>query len=530
MHTFVWSCRPVMAVLLAAAAGTGCSSATPSPVSGDAAASADAAPVAAESLTASAARSICGALFRCCDDDLAEYFAPYAANERLAAFRDRLPPAATLDEAGCRAVLEPMLDILPLGDWVRAAAAGQVRFDPAAAGRCTAALEGAACGPAVREALWDSACFGFAPPAGGVEQRSMFTRTRQAGEACTPIRDGVGASFYGTCDPAAAFCCYADPARTGCQYPFDGQGNARTGTCQATAADGARCSPTAPVQLCATGHDCDADTLTCLAPVTADLAVGAACVSAGFQLLGTCRDSYCDVLGTGTCEALRADGVACTSGEQCRSTRCDTVCVANEVCAPGGGGGAPPADAGVDAGIDASPDAAVDAAMTSNESCLLAPTLASVSTSSPAPGFTSRLAGTCGTAHDYNPLNSSGLPPACAFAYDARGREVVHAVTLSPGQRLKARLELAGGKQGALYLLDTCPGASWPDFDGTGACGSNEYAVGFCNVVGCDPANLSVTYPMMIGGQPTQPATFWLVIDEVAGDTAAGFTLDWQVQ
>ncbi len=272
-------------------------------------------------------------------------------------------------------------------------------------------------------------------------------------------------------------------------------------------------------------------TLTCVAPVVADLSVGAACISSSFQSLGTCRHSYCDVLGTGKCEAFRADGAACTSGEQCMSERCSTVCVANQVCTgahPGGGdttmpdGGVPP--------LDAAPDAAPDAAATSNEACSLAPTLASVSTSSPVAGFTSRLVGTFGSTNDYNPLDSSGLPPACAFAYDARGRDVVYAITLSPGQRLKARLELAGGKQAALYLLDTCPGGSWPDFDASGACGSNEYAVGFCNVVGCDPANLTVTYPTMLGGQPTQPATFWLVIDEVAGDTATGFTLDWQAQ
>lgn len=112
---------------------------------------------------------------------------------------------------------------------------------------------------------------------------------------------------------------------------------------------------------------------------------------------------------------------------------------------------------------------------------------------------------------------------------DSKGNEVVYEVTLAPGDRLRLRAELADGKQAAVYLLSSCPAGAWPDFDTSGACGSNEYAAGFCGPIGCDPATLDVRYPTMLGGQPTTSATFWVVIDEVGAASSSGFTLDWQL-
>lgn len=134
------------------------------------------------------------------------------------------------------------------------------------------------------------------------------------------------------------------------------------------------------------------------------------------------------------------------------------------------------------------------------------------------------MAGSFAASDDYNPLMSSGLPPHCAFAYDARGKDVAYRVALAPGDRLKVRAELADGKQAAVYLLDACPAATWPDFDGSGACGSNEYAVGFCGPVGCDPANLEVHVPTT-----SVPATYWLVIDQVGGADSSGYVVDWSI-
>lgn len=512
--------KPASSLLIATVLAA-CSSATSTDKAIDAPVmTADAMPVSAADLPRRVAASVCGALFRCCGDDLETYFGPYAANELLAAFKPRLPPA---DEPSCRAVLEEMLDIVPSGDWIRAVGQGTVTYEPSVAASCLAALDGAACGQPARDALWDSQCFGFAPPAGGAEQRSWVTRTRGAGEACGPIRDGIGAAFYGTCDPGKTFCCYAEPGRTGCQYPFDAQNHPRTGTCTPVAPVGTTCASAVPVKLCATGIDCDADTLVCVSPVETPLATGQPCVDTGFHTLGTCQTSFCDIFGSKRCEPLLVEGAACTGGYECGSGLCrEQVCRPMDLCT----GMATPPPTPIDAGVDAAIDVP---AITNNETCAAAPELASVSVASPIAGFASRVAATLGATNDYNPLTAGGLPPSCSVVYDGRGKEVVYAITLQPGDRLKLRGELAGGKQVGLYVLDTCPGGSWPDFDGSGACGSNEYAAGFCGPLGCDPAALTITYPTMLGGQPTQPAMFWLVVDEVGGDGATSFTLDWQL-
>lgn len=274
------------------------------------------------------AAAICGALYRCCDADLALYFAPFRDNQLLAAFRDRLPPP---DETSCRQVMTEMLAITPFGDWTAAVERGEVTYDSAAFATCEASLQTAACGADVRAALWDSTCLGFSPPSGGTSQRSMFRRERSAG-SCGPVRDGVGAAFYGTCDPTVSFCCYQDPTRPGCQLPYDGNGNLRPGTCTAVMGIGQQCSSALPVALCATGNDCDPDTLVCVAPTDTPLAVGATCIDAGYHLLGSCQTSWCDVLGTKKCEPLRANGVTCGGGDECLSGRCNSVCVDNTVC------------------------------------------------------------------------------------------------------------------------------------------------------------------------------------------------------
>ncbi len=526
--------KPASSVLLAALLAACSSAKAPQTTDAPPAITPDAMPVSAADLPKRIAASVCGALFRCCDDDLDTYFGAYAANELLKEFKPRLPPA---NEASCRSVMEEMLAIVPVGDWVRAVGTGTADYHPAVAASCLAALDTAACGKPARDALWDSKCFGFAPPSGGTEQRTWVTRGRAVGETCGPIRDGVGAAFYGTCDPTTAFCCYSEPGRTGCQYPFDAQNHPRTGTCSAVAAVGAACSIGAPVKLCGTGIDCDADSLKCVGEVQAQLASGQPCIDAGYHSLGTCQSSFCDVLGTKRCEPMHADGAACGGGDECSSGLCRMqVCRPMDICT----GMAPPPppppiDAGVDASPDASPDASVDASvMTSNETCVAAPTLASASVASPLAGYASRITAPFGTTNDYNPYNPMSLsppplPPGCSIVYDAKGKDVVYAVTLAPGERLKLRAELADGKRAGIYLLDTCPGGSWPDFDDSKACGNTEYAVGTFNPTGYDPATLTITYPMTLGGQPTQPFTFWVVVDEVGGDTSTGFTLDWQL-
>ena len=75
--------------------------------------------------------------------------------------------------------------------------------------------------------------------------------------------------------------------------------------------------------------------VTATRPATAPLALGAPCMDAAYNLLGTCTDSYCDVFGTRACEALKVDGATCASYEECASGACpggtcgpDPFCVA----------------------------------------------------------------------------------------------------------------------------------------------------------------------------------------------------------
>jgi hypothetical protein len=271
------------------------------------------------------AGAICSALYRCCDtQSITDYFGPYAQSTLLASFTAKIPPAhAFANEAECAATVKEMLDITPFGDWVKEAEAGNVSFDASAAAACKSALDGAACGKDVAAALFDGTCFGFSPPPGGQFQRKIFTRTKKAGEACAPIHDGIGAGIFGTCDPTGFFCCYDDPTKPGsCGFPFDKNGNPRTGTCKAASKIGQSCTIVGSLQVCATGSSCDSQSNTCVSDGDAPLALGDACTDASFNLLGICQNSYCDILGSGKCEALKNDGTACGGGEECLSGAC----------------------------------------------------------------------------------------------------------------------------------------------------------------------------------------------------------------
>jgi hypothetical protein len=278
-----------------------------------------------DTFTADAAGAICGALFKCCDaQSLTDYFGPYAQSTLLSSFASKIPPQHTFaNEAECAATVKQMLDITPFGDWVSAVKAGHVTFDAAAFATCKSTLENASCGKEVAGALTDGTCLGFGAPPGGKYQRKSFVRTQKAGDPCAPIRDGVGAGFFGSCDPTGTFCCYEDAASPGkCALPFDKNGNPRAGTCKAASKVGEGCTFFNPVQVCVTGASCDSGTDKCVADGDAPLSVGQGCVDQNFNVLGICQQSYCDVLGTGKCEPLKADGVSCGGPEECQSGGC----------------------------------------------------------------------------------------------------------------------------------------------------------------------------------------------------------------
>jgi len=165
------------------------------------------------------------------------------------------------------------------------------------------------------------------------------------------------------------------------------------------------------------------------------------------------------------------------------------------------------------------------------ETCDDAPALADASEELEDEVYAWRIEGTLGASDDYNPYSSSGLLPGCSPVYDARGRDVVFQVRLAPGDLLRVRYVLApDDRPGGLYLLDDCAEATWPDHDDSGLCGRNEYrSQGYCGVFECEPIEFEFLHPEVLNGVATDPLDYWLVLDEVAGESAESFVLDWAI-
>ncbi|MCB9620689.1 MAG: Ig-like domain-containing protein [Sandaracinus sp.] len=280
-----------------------------------------------------AADAICAGLVRCCDDAaMAQFFGPIASAESFESFRPRIPPMATLTEEECGDVLTEIYAIRPFGDWVDAAARGDVTFVESELDACLSELEEAECGAEMASRLFDGECLAFVAPNGGASQRRVFERTGTEGDGCAPISDGLGAGFYGTCDPTQAFCCYRMPGSEDCGFPVAGT----VGTCAAASGEGERCTyGSLPLQLCETGLYCN-DMGRCEAEATAPLENGDTCATAGFDILGQCTDGYCDLLGTRQCRARKANGDSCSGAEECSGGECSgtpRVCRTSTFCA-----------------------------------------------------------------------------------------------------------------------------------------------------------------------------------------------------
>ncbi len=276
-------------------------------------------------LIATVAQTTCDALFRCCDEQSRlDFWAVIRFSERAAEFRPRLPPDAEVDEDSCPEVLGAVYDVVPLGPWVAAALRGDVRFDEQAAGECLDTLDEAACGDEVAAALGDGTCFGFSPPYGAGQRRSMFARDNDVGTACVALTDGVGGAFYGTCDPERAFCC--DNSQGGCRIVGDGPG-----VCAQAAQEGEGCGLFPEVTVCATGLDCGLDD-RCVVPGDERFAAGEVCAE-GFSLLGRCEESWCDIGGSNVCEPLHPLGGDCVLPYECQTGVCaDGACAEPTFC------------------------------------------------------------------------------------------------------------------------------------------------------------------------------------------------------
>ncbi len=172
-------------------------------------------------------------------------------------------------------------------------------------------------------------------------------------------------------------------------------------------------------------------------------------------------------------------------------------------------------------------------ALTPSETCVDAPSLRAASevVVMPANRYTHRATGHFGATNDYNPLDTEGLPPGCSLVHDASGNDVAYQVTLQPGQTLRLRLTVEPvAAIPAVYLMEGCPVTGWPDIDGSGLCGNNEYFTeGFCPANFCGPLEWSFTWPVTLDGLATLEQTFTLVLDEIRGTAADTFVLEWVI-
>ena len=131
-----------------------------------------------------------------------------------------MPPNQPFALESCLEYMPIILDRIWLGAWISQYEAELVSYNALGFESCLEELNSASCGQPVREALFDPECFGSSSPAGGDEQRRMFDRTAQPGDACKPLEDGFGGLYFGSCDPTTSFCCVDDPYGNQCNpYP-----------------------------------------------------------------------------------------------------------------------------------------------------------------------------------------------------------------------------------------------------------------------------------------------------------------------
>ena len=170
------------------------------------------------------------------------------------------------------------------------------------------------------------------------------------------------------------------------------------------------------------------------------------------------------------------------------------------------------------------------------ETCVDAPSLVEASESLNGTGSTYgyRVVSDFGSEDNYNPLQSSqsGAAPGCSLVYDAIGRDTVFSIILQPGETFAMRVETQPANIVAgIYFLDGCETPSWPDIDGSGACGNNEYAA-TTTCQGnrpCEPLQWEFQWPVIMNGAETENKQLFLVVDQIAGQNAESFTLDWRI-
>lgn len=283
--------------------------------------------IALDDLVDSVVAATCDSLSRCCNgDEVLNFWRGIVANERLAHLASSLPPEVEYNADTCLTMLSDVFVMMPLGPWIEAVRSGQASYDAEAAHDCVERLNDAQCGPETTQLLFEGDCFSFQPPLSG--DRRPFSRLQTESEECTPIADGVGGAFYGTCDPHSTWCATMNDA-TAALTPIGS-----TGVCVAAAAEGEPCGLFPSVSVCQRGLECGLDDV-CVAKVElVDIPMGETCYDrADFTVLGDCADGYCDVLGSNLCEPAKSAGSECSVGYQCQSGNClDSLCSERAYC------------------------------------------------------------------------------------------------------------------------------------------------------------------------------------------------------
>ena len=280
-----------------------------------------------ETLLQRIAISTCGAINRCCNDGEIDLFWSSISNHpRFEEINATLPPQTPYDPDNCEETVERAYDVAPFGDWIDAVDRGLASYDANAATTCLNALDAAACGQDLINTLYDGTCFAFQPPVS--RNRNAFDRLGNIGDQCLSIADGAAGTFYGTCDPTNAWCA----TEVDDQKRITAAG--ALGTCVAAAQINEPCGLFPSATICARGSSCSVDGICEDTERVGTAMLGEPCFNTmTFTTLATCEVSYCDMTGTGHCEALKVNDDACIASYECLSGNCiEAVCSARSYC------------------------------------------------------------------------------------------------------------------------------------------------------------------------------------------------------
>lgn len=182
--------------------------------------------------------------------------------------------------------------------WLPSVTKGHISYDPARASSCVDAVNKAACGFPLFDAVFTGRC-------AGNRGNDVFKKVAPVGGECTSIKDST---LIGDCDPATGFCLSPEAGADG--------------TCTSWAQPGEKCTIFGAKKYCSPRLNCEGMSFstpgTCSgAEITR--ALGAKCNSLSGPAEVCDTGLYCDVFGSGVCKKLQPDGTPCTADDQCEA-------------------------------------------------------------------------------------------------------------------------------------------------------------------------------------------------------------------